>query len=443
MASVYFVSLGCDKNLCDTEHMLFDLRKSGHVITHDPAEADVIIINSCSFIADAMQESIDTVIEMGAYKEEGICRAIILTGCLGQRFFDDVKKELPEVDAVIGTNSWDKLCGVIDELLSDTKPLEPVCRLDDLSGLPVAEGRIRTNPVPTAYLKIAEGCNKRCTYCVIPYIRGSYRSVPMEELLAEAKKLVDSGVTELSLVAQEVTLYGVDLYGKKSLCHLINELSTIEGLHWIRLLYCYPEEIDDELIELMAKNEKVCHYIDMPIQHCSDKVLKRMGRLTTKQDITELISRLRDSMPDIAIRTTLIAGFPGETETDHQDMVEFVHDMEFDRLGCFSYSREEGAPAAIMPDQIDDATKKRWVDEIMRTQQEVVKKKNDELIGSTLSCFVEGRIDDGVYMARSYRDAPDVDSSVFIEIEDELISGEFKNVIITAAKDYDLIGMPE
>ncbi|MCR5098676.1 MAG: 30S ribosomal protein S12 methylthiotransferase RimO [Lachnospiraceae bacterium] len=442
MAGIFFVSLGCDKNLCDSEHMLYDLMSHGFDLVDDPADAEVIIINSCSFIEDAMQESIDTVIEMGRYKEHGICRALILTGCLGQRFFDDIKNELYEVDAVIGSNSWDKLTEVIDELLSDNDRQELLSRIDDLTGLPRTCGRLRTDPVPTANLKIAEGCNKRCSYCIIPYIRGSYRSVPMEELLDEARTLVDSGVTELSLVAQEVTLYGVDLYGKKSLCRLLKELSAIDGLHWIRLLYCYPEEIDDELIRLMAENEKICHYIDMPIQHCSDSVLKSMGRRTTRADITERIKRIRAAIPDIAIRTTLIAGFPGETEADHQDMLDFVRQMQFDRLGCFAYSQEEGTPAASMPDQIDDDIKSRWVDEIMSTQQEVVLNKNNELIGSILSCFVEGRIDEGVYIARSHRDAPDIDSSVFIETDEELLSGEFVNVKITEAKEYDLIGIP-
>ena len=440
MASVYFVSLGCDKNLCDTEHMLYDVRMDGHTITDDPSEAEVIVINSCSFIEDAMTESIDTVIEMGGYKKDGMCRALILTGCLGQRFFDDIKNELYEVDAVIGTNSWDKLSEVIDELICDNDRKELYSRIDDFSGIPASRGRIRTDPVPTAYLKVAEGCNKRCTYCIIPYIRGSYRSVPIEELLKEANELVDSGVTEISLVAQEVTLYGVDIYGKKSLCRLLTELSKIDGLHWIRLLYCYPEEIDDELINLMSQNPKVCHYIDMPIQHCADSILRAMGRKTTRSDIIDKVSKLRTAMPDIAIRTTLIAGFPGETEDDHRSMLDFVKQMRFDRLGCFGYSREEGTPAAAMEDQVDDEIKKSWADEIMRTQQVIAFEKNESFVGQTLECFVEGRVDEGVYVARSYRDAPDVDSSVFIETDEDLISGEYYKVQITESKEYDLIG---
>ena len=440
MANIYFVSLGCDKNLCDTEHMLFCLTAQGHVMVDDPAAAEVIVINSCSFIEDAMQESIDTIIEMGAYRESGALKALILTGCLGQRFYDEVIKELPEVDAVIGTNSWNRICEVIDELLGDGEESGVIQRIDELSGLPKATGRLRTDPVPTAYLKIAEGCNKRCTYCIIPYIRGSYRSVPIDELIDEAETLVGEGVTEISLVAQEVTLYGIDIYGEKSICKLLEKLSEIEGLNWIRLLYCYPEEIDEDLISLMATNKKICHYIDMPIQHCSDRILKKMGRLTGRQDIIDRIASLRERVPDIAIRTTLIAGFPGETEADHQEMLDFVKDMRFDRLGCFAYSQEEGTPAATMPDQIPKDIKDKWVDEIMRTQMDIAFDINRGLVGSTLSCFVEGRVDDGVYVARSYRDAPGIDSSVFIETDEELISGEFYDVEIMEAREYDLIG---
>ena len=440
MASVYFVSLGCDKNLCDSEHMIFDLQKSGHNICDDPAEAEVIVINTCSFILDAMQESIDTIIEMGSYKENGSCRALIITGCLGQRFFDEIEAELPEVDAVLGTNSWDKLSATIDELLAAKDMTTPMIRIDELTGLPRSEGRVRTDPIPCAYLKIAEGCNKRCTYCVIPKLRGAYRSVPMEELLEEAKRLVSEGVTEISLVAQEVTLYGVDLYGEKSLTRLLKELTKIEGLGWIRLLYCYPEEIDDDLIEVMAQNEKICHYIDMPIQHSSDAILKRMGRRTDKADIVRIIEKLRNAMPDIAIRTTLIAGFPGETEEDHKELLDFIKTIRFDRLGCFAYSREEGTVAYDMEDQVPDEIKDRWVDEIMRAQKEVTLDINKSLLNTTIRCFIEGSIEEGVYVARSYRDAGDVDCCVFVETKDPLMSGEFCDVTIRDFKDYDLIG---
>ncbi len=439
MNRVYFVSLGCDKNLCDSEHMLHDLLSNGYEIIDDPYEADVIVINSCSFIEDAMQESIDTVIELGDCKENGRCKALILAGCLGQRFSDDIATELPEVDAVVGTNSWDDLTGIIDRVLGGNDDL-PVILTKELKGLPKAGGRVRTDPIPASYLKIAEGCDKRCTYCIIPYIRGSYRSVPMDELLKEASDLVSKGLTEISLVAQEVTLYGVDLYGKKSLPELLKKLSMIKGLSSIRLLYCYPEEIDEDLIEVMSTEKKVCHYIDMPIQHCNDDILRRMGRHTTKADIKSTVKHLRDRIPDIAIRTTLIAGFPGEDEAAHEEMVSFVKEMEFDRLGCFAYSREEGTPAAQFDDQVDDEVKQRRVDDIMQAQRDVTLRKNDSLKGQVLNCFIEGRIEDGVYIARSYRDAIGVDSSVFVETDRELISGEFYDVKITGFQDYDLIG---
>mgnify|MGYP002854144673 CR=1 FL=1 len=439
MDKVYFVSLGCDKNLCDTEHILFDLRKRGFEIAEYPAEARIIVINTCSFIEDALQESIDTVVEMGAYKEQGLCELLLICGCMGQRFSSEICDELPEVDAVIGTNSWDELCEVIDELL-EKKPATPIVRKKELTGHPKASGRLRTDPIPASFLKIAEGCDKRCTYCIIPYIRGGYRSVPMEELLDEARELVASGVTEISLVAQEVTLYGIDIYGKKSLVTLIKKLSEIEGLSWIRLLYCYPEEIDDDLIAEIAENKKLCHYIDMPIQHCNDDILRRMGRRTNKADIVRIVERLRETVPDIAIRTTLITGFPGESEEAHREMIDFVRQMSFDRLGCFSYSREDGTPAADFEDQIDRDTADAWAAEIMEAQRELTLQKNKNIIGSTLSCFVEGRIEDGVYVARSYRDAPGVDASVFIETDEELISGDIIKTKIVEADGYDLIG---
>ncbi|MCR5546211.1 MAG: 30S ribosomal protein S12 methylthiotransferase RimO [Lachnospiraceae bacterium] len=432
-----FVSLGCDKNLVDTEHMMAILSKDGYDFVSDPEDADVAIINSCCFIADALEESINTIIEIGKLKTEGNLKALILAGCLGQRFTDGVLEDLPEVDGIVGTNSYDELSAVIKKALTGEKEVIK----KDFSSLPSNEkGRFLTNVVPYSYLKIAEGCDKHCTYCIIPSIRGDFRSVPLNELVEEAKMLAASGVKELNLVAQEVTLWGVDLYGKKSLTLLLEQLSLIDGIEWIRLLYCYPEEINEELVSYMASNPKICHYIDMPIQHCSDTILRRMGRKTSKADILEKISLLREKMPDIALRTTLICGFPGETEENHKELLQFVRETAFDRLGCFAYSQEDGTPAAKFEDQIEEDVKNTWRDEVMALQQEIIFSTNQTLVGKTLSCFVEGKVEDGVYAARTYRDAPEVDGYIFIETNRELISGDIVSVRVTDFKEYDLIG---
>ncbi|MCR4674613.1 MAG: 30S ribosomal protein S12 methylthiotransferase RimO [Lachnospiraceae bacterium] len=432
-----FVSLGCDKNLVDTEHMMAILSSDGFMFVSEPEKADVVIINSCCFISDALEESINTIIEIGSLKEEGHLKALILAGCLGQRFTEEVLAELPEVDGILGTNSYDDLLQIIHSALEGKKEVVK----KDFSSLPSnAKGRYLTNVVPYTYLKIAEGCDKHCTYCIIPSIRGDYRSVPLEELVFEAKNLAVQGVKELNLVAQEVTLYGVDLYGKKSLTLLLDKLSEIEGIEWIRLLYCYPEEITEELVAYMASNKKICHYIDMPIQHCSDEILGRMGRKTSKADIEEKISLLRSKMPDIALRTTLICGFPGETEEHHKELLQFVKDASFDRLGCFSYSREEGTPAAKFENQIDDKIKDKWRDEVMELQQQIIFETNESLVGQRLECFVEGKVEDGVYAARTYRDAPEVDGYIFIETNRELMSGDIVCCNVTGFKEYDLIG---
>ena len=437
--NVLFVSLGCDKNLVDSEEMLGALADRGFVITDDENKADVIVVNTCSFIHDAMDESVQTLLEMSEYKKKGTCKALLVTGCLAQRFKDDILQELPEVDAVFGTNSTDQLLPILDRVLQG----ERVSEFAPLNGLPrVSSRRMLTTGGHYAYLKIAEGCDKHCTYCVIPSLRGRYRSIPMEDLLEKARALVEQGVQELILVAQETTLYGTDLYGKKSLHILLNELCKMEDLVWIRVLYCYPEEIYPELIDTMKKQPKICHYLDLPIQHASDRILKRMGRKTTKDDLVQLIGALRKAMPDIVLRTTLITGFPGETEEDHHEVLDFIDEMEFDRLGVFTYSREDGTPAASMPDQIDEEIKVARKDCIMELQQEISLDKGENRVGSVLEVVIEGKVaDEDAYIARSYADAPGVDGYVFIEnVTADLMSGTFVKVYIKAAMEYDLIG---
>lgn len=434
---IFFVSLGCDKNLVDSEEMLALLEKRGYSFTDDETQADVIIINTCCFINDAKEESVQTILEMSEYKKEN-CKALIVTGCMAQRYKQEILDEVPEVDMVLGTTAYDKIVEAIDEALAGSRKVET----ESLNALPkTGAGRVLTTGGHYAYLKIAEGCNKCCTYCIIPKVRGHYRSVPMEELIAQAKDLADKGVKELILVAQETTVYGVDLYGKKSLHLLVRELCKISGLRWIRLLYCYPEEIYDELIETMRDEEKVCHYLDLPIQHASDAVLKRMGRRTTQADLKEIIAKLRKAIPDIVLRTTLIAGFPGETQEQHEEMMAFIDELEFDRLGVFTYSQEEDTPAAVMPDQIDEETKLTWQEELMELQQEIAFDKAQDREGSIVTAMVEGKVaDENAYVARTYGDAPNVDGLLFIQTAEELNSGDFARVRITGSAEYDLIG---
>ncbi|MDD6660270.1 MAG: 30S ribosomal protein S12 methylthiotransferase RimO [Lachnospiraceae bacterium] len=434
---IFFVSLGCDKNLVDSEEMLALLEKRGYSFTDDETQADVIIINTCCFINDAKEESVQTILEMSEYKKEN-CKALIVTGCMAQRYKQEILDEVPEVDVVLGTTAYDKIVEAIDEALAGSRKVET----ESLNALPkTGAGRVLTTGGHYAYLKIAEGCNKCCTYCIIPKVRGRYRSVPMEELIAQAKDLADKGVKELILVAQETTVYGVDLYGKKSLHLLVRELCKISGLRWIRLLYCYPEEIYDELIETMRDEEKVCHYLDLPIQHASDAVLKRMGRRTTQADIKEIVAKLRKEIPDIVLRTTLIAGFPGETQEQHEEMIAFIDELEFDRLGVFTYSQEEDTPAAAMPDQIDEETKLTWQEELMELQQEIAFDKAQDREGSIVTAMVEGKVaDENAYVARTYGDAPNVDGLLFIQTAEELNSGDFARVRITGSAEYDLIG---
>lgn len=432
---VLLISLGCDKNLVDSEVMLGLLNKAGHQLTNDETEADVVVVNTCAFISDAKEESINTIIEMGELKKTGKLKKLIVAGCLSQRYKDEIMKELPEIDVIIGATNYDK---IVEAIGTDEESI-----IDDINYTPrpIAE-RIVTTNASMAYFKIAEGCNKLCTYCIIPHIRGRYRSMPMDSLIASAEKLVSDGIKELVLVAQETTLYGVDLYGEKKLPELLTKLSEIEGIEWIRLLYCYPEEITDELIEVMATNPKICHYVDIPIQHSENAILKRMGRRTSREDIVELVGRLRTAMPDIAIRTTLISGFPGETQELHDGLVDFVDECEFDRLGVFTYSPEEGTPAAEYEDQVDGELAVKWRDEIMELQQEISYEKNQQMIGSTQKVLIEGYlVDDDVYVGRTYRDAPGVDGIVFVSAPYELISGSFVDVKITEANEYDLTGV--
>ena len=433
-----FISLGCDKNLVDSEFMIGKLAQEGIELTDFEEEADIIIINSCCFIGDAKEESINTILEMAEQKKTGKCKSLIVTGCLSQRYQDEIFKEIPEVDAILGTNSYD----AIYEAVLATLNKEQYKNVQTLEGLPTIDSkRLLTTGGHYAYLKISEGCNKNCTYCIIPSIRGRYRSVPMETLVEQAKELVDAGVKELILVAQETTLYGIDLYGEKSLHKLLDELNAIPGLLWIRILYCYPEEIYEELIDSIIRNKKVCHYLDLPIQHCNDSILKSMNRKTDKADIIRIANHLRERIPDITLRTTLICGFPGETARGHEELMQFVNDMEFDRLGAFAYSPEEGTKAAEFDNQVDEELKQDWVADVMELQEEVIIDKNESLIGTELITFIEGKVaDENAYIGRTYRDAPNVDGYIFINTDEELMTGDIVKAKVIGAYEYDLIG---
>ena len=436
---VLLVSLGCDKNRVDSEYMLGKLLAAGYEVTDEEAQADVIVINTCCFIYDAQEESVETILSMAEYKKAGTLKALIVSGCMAERYREEIRREIPEVDACIGTNSTEAVLEAIESALHGQE-YEVFHPLTDVEEHP--SGRCVSTGGYYAYLKIAEGCDKHCTYCIIPKLRGSYRSVPMEVLTAEARKLAESGTKELILVAQETTVYGQDLYGKKMLPALLAALNAIEGIEWIRLLYCYPEEVDEELIDAIARNKKVCHYLDMPIQHINSDILRRMGRRTSREDIESVICLLRQRIPDIAIRTTLISGFPGETIEQHEELMQFVNDTEFDRLGVFPYSAEDDTPACSFPDQVPEETRKAWADEVMELQAEVSLDKNREMIGCCMDVLIEGRLaeEDGVYLGRSYRDAPDIDGYVFVRNEYELLSGTIVPVRITEAYEYDLFG---
>lgn len=435
---ILFISLGCDKNLVDSEVMLGFLSKKGYEFTDDEALAEAVVVNTCCFINDAKEESINTILEMAELKKSGQLKALIVTGCLAQRYQKEIQEEIEEVDAIIGTAAIETITETLEEVLAG-KGKNHIASLDKapLGG----EKRIVTTGGYYAYLKIAEGCNKHCTYCIIPKVRGNYRSVPMEKLLAEAKELAEGGVKELILVAQETTLYGVDLYGEKTLPKLLNALCKIEGLNWIRLLYCYPEEITEELIQVIKSQEKICHYLDIPIQSGCDRILKRMGRRTDTAQIKNLVQKLRDEIPDICLRTTFITGFPGETAKDHEETMEFINETEFDRLGVFTYSPEEDTPAAQMDCQLSEEEKLIRREEIMELQQEIAFEAAEGMRGCVLEAIIEGKIaDEDAYVARTYKDAPGVDGYLFINTEHTLMSGDFVKVKVTGSNEYDLIG---
>lgn len=435
---VLFISLGCDKNLADSEEMLGLLTGKGHEIVDSEEEAEVIVINTCCFIHDAKEESVENILEMAEYKKAGTCKVLIVTGCMAQRYKEEIIQEIPEVDAVLGTTSYMDILKAIDEACEGRHFQE----FRDINELPEDSGRrVLTTGGHYGYLKIAEGCDKHCTYCIIPFLRGRFRSVPQERLIAQAEHMAEQGVKELILVAQETTMYGTDLYGKKTLHLLMKELCKIKGIRWIRVLYCYPEEIYDELIQVMKEEKKICHYLDLPIQHASDRILKRMGRRTTRAQLTAIIEKLRKEIPDIVLRTTLITGFPGETEADHQEVMEFVDEMEFDRLGAFTYSPEEGTPAETMEGQIPEEVKEERRDEIMELQQEISLEKGNDRIGQELLVMIEGKVSgESAYIARTYGDAPKVDGYIFVQTGELLMTGDFAKVRVTGALEYDLIG---
>ncbi|WP_029233369.1 30S ribosomal protein S12 methylthiotransferase RimO [Butyrivibrio sp. VCB2006] len=445
---ILFVSLGCDKNRVDTEVMLGMLASRGYSFTDDELEAEAAVVNTCCFINDAKEESINTILELAERRKSGQLKALIVTGCLAQRYQEEIQKEIPEVDEILGISSTDKIIDALDETIKRNKLFTHKNYFDDINRKPIGGlKRVITTGGLFNYLKIAEGCDKRCTYCIIPKVRGSYRSVPMEQLLEDARNLAEAGVTELLLVAQETTLYGTDLYGEKKLPELLNKLCEIEGFKWIRILYCYPEEITEELIQTIKAQPKICHYLDIPIQSGSDRILKKMGRRTNNAEIRALVQHLREEIPDICIRTTLISGFPGETAADHNETYDLVRDLRFDRLGVFTYSQEEDTPAATMPDQVTERVKNTRRNKLMRLQQEIAFEMAEEMVGRTVEAVIEGRItdaddDDGLsYVARTYKDAPDIDGYVFVTgVKRELMTGDYIKVLITGSNEYDLIG---
>ncbi|MCQ2527301.1 MAG: 30S ribosomal protein S12 methylthiotransferase RimO [Lachnospiraceae bacterium] len=435
---ILFVSLGCDKNLVDTEKMIGLLAEKGYEFTDAEEEAEAVVVNTCCFIGDAKEESINTLLQMSELKQSGQLKALIAAGCLAQRYKEEIQKEIPEVDAIIGTMSVAAITEALDSVLEGN----PKNTFIDLNASPyVRAKRVLTTGGHFAYLKIAEGCNKNCTYCIIPKVRGKYRSIPMEELVEEATALAEGGVRELILVAQETTLYGKDIYGKKSLPELLRRLCRISGLYWIRILYCYPEEITDELIDVIAEEEKICHYLDIPIQHASDNILKKMGRWTNQAELRESIAKLRKRIPDICLRTTLISGFPGETQEDFEELYRFVNDIEFDRLGVFPYSQEEDTVAAELPDQVPEEVKLFRRDELMELQQEIAFEKAEDMPGTILTVMVEGKVaDEDTYVTRTYKDAPGVDGYLFLNTTANLMTGDFVKVLVTDSNEYDLIG---
>ncbi len=432
---VYLISLGCDKNLVDSEVMLGLLQEAGHTVADDLTEADAAIVNTCCFIGDAKEESINTILELAELRTEGALKKLVIAGCLAERYADDIRREIPEVDAIVGTASYEDIVAALtaDGSYESRRPL---------TYLPQPKTpRAVTAGNYVSYLKIAEGCDKCCTYCIIPKIRGPYRSFPMERLTAEAERLAQAGTRELILVAQETTVYGTDLYGEKKLAELLHRLCRIEELQRIRVMYAYPEEIDETLIEAIASEPKVCRYLDMPIQHASNEILKRMGRRTTREDIEAMVAKLRRRIPGIVLRTTLITGFPGETEEDFDELTAFVEKMRFERLGCFPYSKEEGTDAAKMKGQVPKRVRERRKNVIMKLQCEICSRYSESLVGQTLPVLVDGYLpEEDIFTGRTEGDAPTIDGAVFFEGPQSLMSGDIVPVRITSACEYDLTG---
>lgn len=436
--NIGMVSLGCSKNLVDSERMLYKIRERGYKLVTDPAKANVVVINTCGFIQSAKEEAIETILELAKLKEEGTIKKIVVTGCLAQRYKEEMAEEFKdEIDAVVGIGNNEDIIDIIDRVLAN----ERVVEFKDKLSLKLTGKRIISTLPFFTYLKIAEGCSNCCSYCAIPMIRGKFRSVPMEDVLSEAKWLVENGVTELNVVAQDSTRYGEDLYGKSELPSLLKKLCAIEGVKWVRVLYCYPERITDELIDVIASEPKIVKYLDIPIQHSDKDILKAMGRGGSEEELRVLFGKLREKIPGLVIRTTLITGFPGETEDQFNSMAEFIKEMEFDRLGCFPYSEEEGTKAADMPNQVDEEVRAHRAEIIMQQQQLISERKNNEKIGKVLQAVVEGYDQWGeCYFGRTQSDAPDIDGKIFFDSAQKLAVGQFVNVKVAEALDYDLMG---
>lgn len=436
--NVGMVSLGCDKNRVDAEIMLSILAKNGYNLVNDEKKADVIIINTCGFIESAKTESIETILEMTRNKESGECKSIIVTGCMAERYRDELLKEMPEIDAVVGTGSYRDILNIVQETLEGKRG---IVKMDNINYNLNYEDRIITTPSYFAYVKIAEGCDNNCTYCIIPKLRGNFRSRNIESILKEVEILASKGVKEVILVAQDTTRYGIDIYGKKMLTDLLTEIEKVDGIEWIRIMYSYPEEITDEMIDFVKHSKKVCNYFDMPMQHISNRILKLMGRKSTKEKIIELVKKIKQEIPDSIIRTSLIVGFPGETEDDFNQLKDFIEQYKLDRVGIFSYSAEEGTSAAIMDTQINDELKENRKKTLMQLQSKISLEKNEKLIGKTIDVIIEGKSQNGQYYGRSQWDAPEIDQQIFINNSDiQLEKGNIFKVKITKAYTYDLIG---
>ncbi len=438
---INFTSLGCDKNLVDSEIMLGIIENGGHTLTDEAETADVIVINTCGFILDATQEGIETILELASYKREGLCKSLIVTGCMATRYKEEIFKEMPEVDAVVGSSDYEAINEVINQTLESNEKVTVVSDINKSINEELYLKRVLTSSTHYAYVKIAEGCDNHCTYCTIPAIRGVFRSRTRENIVKEAEILAEKGVRELIIVAQDTALYGKDLYGTPVLHELLEDISKIDGIEWIRLLYCYPEHIYDELISTMANNKKVVNYIDMPIQHSNDKILKLMGRRSSEEQLFNVITKLRNSMPDIIIRTTLIVGFPNETEEEFNSLYNFVEKVKFDRLGVFPYSQEEGTPASTMANQVDEDVKLERRDSIMELQKNISATKFNEFVGNVYTVIVDGKLEEeNVYVGRSYMDCIEVDGLIFFECDYDIITGSFIKIKVTSSSDYDLIG---